>query len=123
MEFHFVRTLGRRTREAVALTLVCLPLLSAAQVTAKAAAPSLAGPSLVQASKGAVFEGRGYKPNTSVSIALVAPNGVETQLTVMVNGEGNVSYRLPGGAAGQYKLSVLDSSGKALASTNFMVVQ
>jgi len=123
MEFHIVRPLSRRAREAVALSLVCLPLLCAAQVIAKAPVPSMAGPSLVQASKGAMFEGRGYKPNTSVSIALQSPNGVETQVAVMVSAEGTVSYRLPGGAAGQYKLSVLDSSGKALASTNFMVVQ
>jgi hypothetical protein len=105
------------------LTLLCLPLLCAAQVISKAPAPSLAGPSLVQASKGAVFEGRGYKPNTAVSIALKVPNGVESQLSVMVSAEGTVSYRLPSGMAGQYKLSVLDTSGKALASTNFMVVQ
>lgn len=123
MELHLVRQLSRRIRQPLALALVALPLLCSAQLTAKAAAPSLAGPSMVQASKGALFEGRGYKPNTSVSIALRAPSGVETQLSVMVSAEGTVSYRLPGAAAGQHKLSVLDSSGKALASTNFIVVQ
>jgi hypothetical protein len=123
MEFHFARPLSQRAREAVALALVCLPLLGVAQVAVNAPAPSLAGPSLVQSTKGAVFAGRGFKPNTAVSIALQTPHGVESHLSAMVSADGKVSYHLPVGMPGQHKLSVLDSSGKPLASTNFIVVQ
>jgi len=125
MEFQFVRPLSQRARQAAASTLVCLPLLCSAQgiAIAKAPAPSLAGPSLVQATKGAVFEGRGYPPNTAVSIAMQAPNGVESQFSVMVTPAGTLTYRVPASMAGPHKLSVLDSSGKALASTNFIVTQ
>lgn len=124
MTSHAIHSPANRAFKSFAILLACVPLMAMAQThKSTAAPPSLAGPSLVQASKGAVFTGQGYKPNSAVSIALRTPAGVESHFSTVVAADGSLSYRIDSRPAGSYSLKVVDTSGKALASTNFHVVQ
>ncbi|WP_310386388.1 hypothetical protein [Roseateles sp.] len=116
--------------QCLAVALAWVPVLSAAQTPMPqppqkqvAAAPSFAGPSMVEATKAAVFTGKGFKPNAPVSIALRTPAGVETHLSAVVAADGSLNHRVQPQGPGPYSLTVLDSGGKTLSSTNFHVMQ
>lgn len=122
----------RRNFKCLAIALACMPVLVGVQTQAQMApalqkqaaiAPSFAGPSMIELAKAAVFIGQGFKPNASVSIALRTPAGVESQFSAVVAADGSLSYRVQPQTAGVYSLTVLDSGGKTLASTNFNVMQ
>lgn len=98
---------------------VCLPLLLAAQQTTV----SLAGPSMVNLSSSAVFQGSGLAPNSAVSVAITAPNGAESHFSAVADASGQLSYRVAPGSTGKYALKLLDSGGRLLSSTNFYVTQ
>lgn len=103
----------------LAAVVACLPLLLAAQQTTV----SLAGPSMVNLSSSAVFQGRGLAPNSAVSVAVTAPNGVESHFSAVADASGQLSYSVAPASAGKYALKLLDSSGRLLSSTNFFVTQ
>lgn len=101
-----------------------LPVMVSAQTRkVDAATPSLAGPSLVMASKGAVFTGRGFAPNSAVSISLRSPAGVESHFSAVVAADGSISYRIDSKPVGTYSLKVLDTGGRVISTSNFSVVE
>lgn len=124
MTSHAIQSPANRALKSYAILLAYVPLMAMAQTQKiSTTPPSLAGPSLVQSSKGAVFTGQGFKPNSAVSIALRTSAGVESHFSTVVAADGSLSYRIESQPAGSYSLKVLDTSGKALSSTNFHVVQ
>ncbi|MCV2353191.1 hypothetical protein LNV09_03350 [Paucibacter sp. B2R-40] len=118
------KSLAKHAFKSFAIGLTLFPLLAAAQAQKAAApTPSLAGPSLVESSRGALFTGNGYKPNSAVSVSLRSPSGVESHVSTVVAADGSISYRVDSPLPGTYGLKVLDSGGKALSSTEFHVVR
>jgi hypothetical protein len=84
---------------------------------AQSSAPTLNGPSTAAAEQTVTFSGRGYAPNTAITIAVVQPGGLETHFSGMVAADGTVSYTLKPASAGLHALKVLNSGGVVLAKT------
>ena len=100
----------------LAAALVALPLLASAQPSK----PTLSGPSVVSSAKQVEFSGRGFAPNSAVSVSIARAGGAEAHFSAVVGADGSLSYKPTVGAAGPHVLKVLDSSGKVLATANFM---
>ena len=100
----------------VVLGLLCLPLLGAAQANK----PALSGPSMVQSAKTVEFSGSGFAPNSAVSVSIARAGGAEAHYSAVVGADGKLSYKTAAAAAGPHVLKVLDSSGKTLATVNFI---
>ena len=100
----------------VVLGLICLPLV----VSAQANKPVFSGPSVVQSAKTAEFSGSGFAPNSAVSFSIARAGGAEAHYSAVVGADGKLSYKASPAGAGPHVLKVLDSSGKTLASVNFV---
>lgn len=117
MSKHSVHSLSASRRYLCALALAVAPLWVSAQT------PSLAGPSVVQTSSSVEFVGRGYAPNSSVSIAVKTPDGGEAHFSAVVAADGTLSYRAVPQTPGVHTLTVLDSAGRKLAAVDFRAIR
>lgn len=79
---------------------------------------TLSGPSILTVATAGVFKATGLTPNTSVTVAVTTPQGVEAHYGVMVSSDGTLKYKLKSNSPGVYQLRILDSSGKELSMVN-----
>lgn len=82
--------------------------------------PSLAGPSVLAGGTPGKFEGATLPPGTAVTIVIRQPDGIETSHHAMVDGAGRISHDVTSGGGGLHSVRVLDSSGRELATANFI---
>ncbi len=108
--------LGPLLRKPLAVAILVLPLVLAAQ--AASAAPALSGPSTARVAHAATFSGSGFAPNSAVSISVAASAGGEAHFSAVAAADGRLSYNLIPTVAGMYTLKVLDTSGKVLATAH-----
>jgi hypothetical protein len=95
-------------------------LIGAALLSGHAlAAPWFAGPSNIVAGETATFKGGGFAASSSVEVISEEPDGGSTNSTVQVNVDGTLMVEVQPGKSGLYKITVRDTQGNPLASTNF----
>ena len=79
----------------------------------------LAGPSMLQASSAARFNGGNFPPGTAVTVVVRQPNGAESASNLMVDSGGKIAYTMTPRVEGLYTIRVTDSGGRVLAKTHF----
>lgn len=104
--------------------LACALLLGTpASVNAQAVNATFAGPSIVRFSDDAQFTGRGFTPNSQVTIVVTVPAGDEIRDRAAVADDGTLSVTYSIQAPGQYVLRVMNDAGETLASAHFLGTQ
>jgi hypothetical protein len=86
-----------------------------------AAAPYLAGPSVVYAGESAVFRGGNFASQDFVNVSTGAPDGASSSKAVATDPSGEVSIEVTPTVAGVYTLTVTDAQGASLVSVSFLV--
>ena len=86
---------------------------------AVAAQPFFSGPSVTKVAAETSFSGKGFVPNSSVTVMVKDPKGQASGYSGVVAADGSLSYRIVPQNSGAYTLTVTDSSGKALVSAVF----
>jgi hypothetical protein len=66
----------------------------------------------------ATFQGGGLAPNTTLSIALVGPDGGEVRHSVITGPDGSFSHTVSPALPGRHTLRVLDGAGQPVATTD-----
>lgn len=116
------RTPASRIARALAtpalLVALCAPLWAHAQ----SGEVSFGGPSVARLAEGAEFGGRGFAPNSAVSISVTLPGGTEASYGAVVGADGTLKYTIAPSVAGNHTLKVLDSGGRQLASVIFIAI-
>jgi hypothetical protein len=82
--------------------------------------PSIAGPSILVGGAAAKFEGASLPAGNAVTIFVRYPDGRETSVSAMVGDDGRLSQTLVPTGEGVHVVRMVDSSGRELATTNFI---
>jgi hypothetical protein len=83
--------------------------------------PFFSGPSMAKPASPALFAGKGFAPNASVTLMVRDPSGSTAGYSAVISPEGVFSYQLLPSQAGVYTLTVTDSGGRQLASATVSV--
>jgi hypothetical protein len=86
-----------------------------------AAGPYLGGPSILKVSQVGKFSGGNLTPVTAVKVLTKAPGRAELAQHVLVAANGKITYSVTPTVTGTHGLRIVDSAGKELASTQFIV--
>jgi hypothetical protein len=101
--------------------------LSASVVTishipsAFAAAPYLAGPSIMGLHESAVFNGGNFPPNVALRLIVNYPDKTQYKQVILPDGEGSLSYQVALTTPGRYTLVIRNAAGALLKSVSFVV--
>jgi hypothetical protein len=82
--------------------------------------PSIAGPSILIGGAAATFEGASLPARNAVTIFVRYPDGRETSVSAMVGDDGRISQTLIPEGEGVHAVRMIDSSGRELATANFI---
>lgn len=100
--------------------LACALLLgTSTSVGAQATDRTFAGPSVVRASEDAQFKGRGFVPNSQVTVVINVPAGGEVRDRAAVAEDGTLTLTYSAQAPGRYVLTIVNDAGETLASAQF----
>ena len=86
-----------------------------------AAGPYLGGPSIMKVSQVGKFSGGNLTPVTAVKVLTKAPGRAELAQHVLVAANGKITYSVTPTVTGTHGLRIVDSAGKQLAATQFIV--
>lgn len=100
-----------RTARSLVLGLGALILAAAAM----AASPYFSGPSVAKPAAATKFDGKGFAPNSAVTVVVTSPSGATTSVGAVTGADGALSYTLVPSQTGAYSITVADSGGRALA--------
>jgi hypothetical protein len=107
---------------AKSLSMLLVGAALAATATAWAATPFFSGPSIAKPSTQAPFVGKGFTPNTSLTVMIKAPSGTAAGYSVVTDATGEFSYLLLPTQTGAYTITITDSGGRALATAAVAVL-
>lgn len=102
--------------------LLCVSLGAFAQAPASTTA-SLSGPSVLKTAEAAVLKGHGLPAGAAVTVFVAAPGGQTAGYSAVVDGNGQLSYRLVASQPGSYRVTVADTGGRALAQATVNFAQ
>ncbi|MCU7373092.1 hypothetical protein PEC18_20290 [Paucibacter sp. O1-1] len=103
--------------------LLCLSLGVSAQAQSPASTASLSGPSVLKTTEPAVLKGHGLPAGAAVTVFVAAPGGQTAGYSAVVDGNGQLSYRLVASLPGSYRVTVADTGGRALAQATVNFAQ
>lgn len=104
--------------------LLCLSLGASAQSpSSTSATASLSGPSVLKTTEPAVLKGHGLPAGAAVTVFVAAPGGQTAGYSAVVDGNGQLSYRLVASSPGSYRVTVADTGGRALAQATVNFAQ
>lgn len=83
--------------------------------------PSLSGPSVVGASAMVPLAARSLPASSAVTVAVTSPSGTEAHFSHVAGTDGTLAVNVQAGGAGRYKVRLLDSGGRQIAATMFVV--
>lgn len=86
------------------------------------AAPYFSGPSVLKRDTPAEFAGKGFVPNSAVTVVIAsAKSGTTASYGAVVGPDGQLHYTLKAQAEGGHTLTVTDSGGRQLVTLHFNV--
>lgn len=86
------------------------------------AAPHFSGPSVLQRDTPVEFHGKGFVPNSAVTVVISsAKSGATASYGAVVGPDGQLRYTVTAPVDGAHTLTVTDSGGRQLATLNFIV--
>lgn len=101
----------------------CIALAAASALAVSAAwasGASLSGPSIAAASSMVPLTAKSLPASSAVTVAVAGPSGREAHYSHVSSAEGSLAVNVKVSESGNYKVRVLDSAGRELASTMFI---
>jgi len=83
--------------------------------------PSLSGPSMAKSSAMVPLSARSLPAGSAVTVAVTSPGGSEAHYSQVSGADGTLAVNVKAGGAGSYKVRLLDSGGRQIAATMFIV--
>lgn len=80
------------------------------------------GPSVTKLTQPTTFSGKGFAPNSALTVMIQAPSGSTQGYSAIASTDGSFNYTVTFSFQGPYQITVADSGGKTLAAASVAVL-